>query len=126
MVDGSITTRSYSEDKIRDPALRPLMSKIKVTVDDALEALVPRMAMRILATASDGSQHTVEIVDPKGHPNNPMQDDDIEDKFNAMAQPVIGESRCRDVLAAWWRIRDADSVAALIGLLDLPSRAPKV
>jgi 2-methylcitrate dehydratase len=124
MVDGSITTGSYSEDKIRDPSLRPLMSKITVTVDDALEALVPRMAMRVVATASDDRQHTVEIFDPKGQPNNPMQDHDIEDKFNAMAVPVLGATRCRHALAAWWRIRGADSVAALTGLLDLPSRQP--
>ena len=34
----------------------------------------------------------VEIVDPLGHPDNPMQDNDIEEKFNAMAEPVLGRS----------------------------------
>jgi 2-methylcitrate dehydratase len=126
MVDGSIATRSYSEDKIRDRALRPLMAKITVTVDDALEAMVPKMGMRVLATANDGRQHTVKIVDPKGQPDNPMKDDDIEDKFNAMAVPVLGEGRCRQALAGWWRIRNSESVAALTALLDLPSPPPMV
>jgi 2-methylcitrate dehydratase len=126
MIDGSITTHSYSEDKVRDPALRPLMAKITVTVDDTLEALVPRMALRVLATANDGRQHTVKIIDPKGQPDSPMLDDDIEDKFNAMAVPVLGKDRCRDALAAWWRIRDATSVAALVDRLDLPLRQQKV
>ena len=80
-VDGPITTRSFTEDKVRDPALRPLMSKIKVTVDDALEAMLPRMVLRVVATTMTARSHSVEIVDPLGHPDNPMQDKDIEEKF---------------------------------------------
>ena len=52
LVDGPITTRSsFTDDKVRDPALRPLMAKIKVTVDDALEAMLPRMV-----AAGDGDR----------------------------------------------------------------------
>jgi len=124
LVDGPITTRaSFAPEKVRDPALRPLMAKIVVTVDDSLEAMLPRMAMRVTATARDGRQYSMEIVDPKGQPGNPMQDADIEEKFNAMAEPVLGRERCRRALDRWWAVREADDVAALIGLLDLdPSR----
>jgi 2-methylcitrate dehydratase len=119
-VDGPITTRSsFTDDKVRDPALRPLMSKLKVTVDDALEAMLPRMVLRVTATTTDGSEHKVEIVDPLGHPDNPMQDNDIEEKFNAMAEPVLGADRCRRSLDALWKVRDANNVGALFAMLDL-------
>ena len=95
------------------------MSKLKVTVDDALEAMLPRMVLRVTATATDGSEHKVEIVDPLGHPDNPMQDKDIEEKFNAMAEPVLGADRCRRSLDALWQARDADNVGALFAMLDL-------
>jgi 2-methylcitrate dehydratase len=119
-VDGPITTRSsFTDDKVRDPALRPLMSKLKVTVDDELEAMLPQMVLRVTATATDGSEHKVEIVDPLGHPDNPMQDNDIEEKFNAMAEPVLGADRCRRSLDALWKVRDANNVGALFAMLDL-------
>jgi 2-methylcitrate dehydratase len=121
-VDGPITTRSFTDDKVRDPALRPLMSKLKVTVDDALEAVLPRMVLRITVTATDGKQHSVEIVDPLGHPDNPMQDKDIEAKFSAMAEPVLGPQRCRHALDALWQVRGADDVGALFAMLDLAPR----
>jgi 2-methylcitrate dehydratase len=119
-VDGPITTRSsFTDDKVRDPALRPLMSKLKVTVDDALEAMLPRMVLRVTAITTDGSEHKVEIVDPLGHPDNPMQDNDIEEKFSAMAEPVLGADRCRRSLDALWKARNADNVGALFAMLDL-------
>jgi 2-methylcitrate dehydratase len=121
-VDGPITTRSFTDDKVRDPALRPLMSKLKVTVDDALEAVLPRMVLRITVTATNGKQHSVEIVDPLGHPDNPMQDKDIEAKFSAMAEPVLGPQRCRRALDALWQVRGADDVGALFAMLDLAPR----
>lgn len=123
-VDGPITTHSFTEDKVRDPAIRPLMSKLKVTVDDALEAVLPRMVLRVTATETNGKQHSVEIVDPLGHPDNPLQDKDIEEKFNAMAEPVLEPERCRRSLDAFWKVRDADNIGALFALLDLkPQRA---
>jgi hypothetical protein len=48
-----------------------------------------------------------------------MQDKDIEDKFNAMAEPVLGAERCRQSLAALWKARDAANVGALFAMLDL-------
>jgi 2-methylcitrate dehydratase len=118
-VDGPVTTQSFTADKVLDPAIRPLMSKLKVTVDDALEAMLPRMVLRVTATATDGREHKVEIVDPLGHPDNPMQDRDIEEKFTAMAEPVLGAERCRRSLDALWKTRDAGNVVALFAALDL-------
>ncbi len=118
-MDGPITTRSFTEDKVRDPALRPLMSKLTVTVDDALEAMLPRMVLRVTVTAVNGAQHSVEVVDPLGHPDNPMQDKDIGQKFSAMAEPILGGQRCRSVLGALWQFREASEVATLFSMLDL-------
>lgn len=123
-VDGPITTQSFAPDKVRDRALRPLMAKIKVTVDDALEAMLPRMVLRVTATANDGRSQAVEIVDPLGHPNNPMQDQDIERKFLSMAEPVLTTAHARGALDAFWRVREAGDVGALFARLDLPQDSP--
>jgi 2-methylcitrate dehydratase len=123
LVDGPITIASFADDKVRDPSLRPLMARIKVTVDPALEAMLPTMAMRVIATARDGTVHRVEVVDPKGQPDNPMLDKDVEDKFSAMATPVLGAERCRRALDAWWRVREADTIADLLALLGLHAAA---
>ena len=61
-------------EAVLDPSLRPLMATIKVTVDDAIEAMLPDMALRIVATTHSGARHVVEVGNPLGHPNNPMRE----------------------------------------------------
>jgi len=96
------------------------MQKIKVIPDDAIEALLPeKTLLRVLATTSDGVCHSIEIVNPLGHPDNPMQDHHIEEKFMALAEPVLGEDRSRKALDSWWHVQDAPDIAALMDLLDI-------
>jgi 2-methylcitrate dehydratase len=119
LVDGPIRVSSFSDEKVGDPALRPLMQKIKVIPDDAIEALLPeKTLLRVLATTDDGTNHSVEIVNPLGHPDNPMQDRHIEEKFLALAEPALGQERSRRALDSWRCVEDAPDVAALMDLLD--------
>jgi len=119
LVDGPIRVSSFEENAVRDPALRPLMQKIKVIADEAIEALLPKVRLRVVATTIDGSRHEVQVENPLGHPDNPMQDHDIEEKFLALATPVLGEERSRAALASWWQAADAPNVSALVKMLDL-------
>jgi 2-methylcitrate dehydratase PrpD len=54
-----------------------------------------------------------------GHPNNPMRDEHVGEKFTALAGPVIGERRSADTLARWWRVAEASDLRPLIRQLDL-------
>lgn len=120
LVDGPLRVSSFSDAAVLDPTLRPLMNKIKVIVDDEIEALSrDKTVLRVSATAVNGDQHKIEVVNPLGHPDNPMQDSDIEEKFFALAEPVLGKERCRTTLDRWWQIARAEDVRELIQLLDL-------
>ena len=83
------------------------MAKIKVIPDEAIEALLPEKTLiRVIATTLDGARHSVEVVNPLGHPDNPMQDRHIEEKFMALAdrfsagtlpncaRPLVACARC--------------------------------
>jgi 2-methylcitrate dehydratase len=120
LVDGTIRVASFSDDAVGDASLRPLMAKIKIIPDEAIEALLPEKTLiRVVATALDGTRHAVEVANPLGHPDNPMQDRHIEEKFITLAEPVLGQERCRTALHRWWRVRDAEDVSRLIQLLDV-------
>jgi 2-methylcitrate dehydratase len=119
LIDGTLNVASFRTEAVLDPALRPLMAKIKVTVDDAIEAMLPDMALRIVATTHGGAHHVVEVGNPLGHPNNPMRDEHVGEKFMTLARPVIGEARSAEALARWWRIRDADDMRPLIALVGI-------
>jgi len=123
LVDGPIRVSSFEDVAVRDPVLRPLMAKIKVIPDDAIEALLPeKVLLRVVATSDDGTRHTCEVVNPLGHPDNPMQDRDIEEKFTALAEPVLGGARSHAAWEAWRGTAASPDVAALMNLLDVQSK----
>jgi len=119
LIDGTLNVASFRAEAVLDPALRPLMTKIKVTVDDAIEAMLPDMALRIVATTDRGARHVVEVGNPLGHPNNPMRDEHVGEKFVRLAEPVIGEARSMEALARWWQMRGAPDLRALIKLIGI-------
>ena len=120
LVDGPITVRSFSDKAVQDFSLRPLMAKIKVIPDESIEALLPEKTLiRVKATSISGGSYSIDVVNPLGHPDNPMEDRHIEEKFLALAEPVIGKDRCSSLLDAWWHVHDAQDVSRLIQLLDL-------
>jgi 2-methylcitrate dehydratase PrpD len=98
------------------------MSRIKVIPDDRIEALLPQQTfMRVVATTLDGRRHVVEISNPLGHPDNPMQDRHIEEKFSSLVEPALGKSRCAAALDTWWRLEETTVVSAAMQLLEINS-----
>lgn len=118
LVEDGITLAAFDEAAFRDPALRPLMSKISVRADDAITARFPdTVTMRVKATATNGVVHEVEIVDPRGHPDNPMDDAEIAAKFRALAVPALGAARTAEVLAMLGAIEREASLDRLYRVL---------
>jgi 2-methylcitrate dehydratase len=114
-LDGPLTQHSFSEAAVRDPDLRPLMAKIKVTVDEEIErVLAETVILRVRVTARDGTRYDAEVINPLGHPDNPMRDEHINQKFLGLAEPVLGERRSREALDAWWHVAGWEELLPLL------------
>jgi len=122
LVDGTITAASFDEAAVSDPSLRPLMNKVRVRVDDELEAVYPAtIALRLEVATVGGEHHTIEVRNPLGHDQNPMQDVDIREKFLRAGEPVLGAERARAALDRWWSLPSVATVSEALDCLDLPS-----
>lgn len=120
LVAGGIDVASFTSEAYLDPSLRPLMAKIAVRQDDAVEKLFPAaVVMRVTATSRAGKEHFIEIVDPRGNPRNPMDDGEIADKFLRLAVPALGKDKAEAALAMLWRIERETSLAPLFRLIAL-------
>jgi 2-methylcitrate dehydratase len=119
LVDGTINAASFEESAYLDPNLRPLMAKVRVRVDDAMEAVYPgTVLMRVDATTSKGQRHSIEIRNPLGHEENPMTDADTRSKFLAAAEPALGAGRARSALERWWDLPHVSNISEALDLLD--------
>lgn len=76
----------FSIEHINDSRIISLLKKIKVLADEKLSALVPHKRVAILNIyTNDGRRYTEEVEFPKGEPENPLSDKEIEEKFIALA-----------------------------------------
>jgi 2-methylcitrate dehydratase len=122
LVDGTITLAAFEERGYRDPALRPLMSKIRVHIDREVDSIYPKtISMKIKATTRGGRSLELWPRDPLGHLRNPMKDKDVTAKFVRTVEPVLGNARAAAILERWWRISEAssDDLASAMSLLQL-------
>jgi 2-methylcitrate dehydratase len=122
MVDGTITLAAFEKAAYRDPALRPLMNKIRVYIDKEVDSIYPKtISMKIRATKNDGEVINLWPRDPLGHINKPMTDDDVRKKFAQTVEPVYGHEKTARVLDRWWRIREASppEVSEALTLLNI-------
>ena len=118
--DGAITVGSFDETAYLDATLRPLMAKISVAKDDAIDAVYPaRVILRLTVRRKSGASAAIEIVNPRGHAQNKMDDGEITAKFTALAEPVLGKERAADALEQMWRMERAPSVVKFLDGLTI-------
>jgi 2-methylcitrate dehydratase len=72
------------------------MDKIKVVPNQEFESLFPKFQpSQVTITLKDGKSHTQRVDVPKGDPRDPMTEDEIAVKFNALGEDVVGRKACK-------------------------------
>lgn len=95
LVDGMVTPLQFTQERIDDPNLIPVMDKVKVVANEEFEALFPEFQpSRVTITLMDGRSFSARVDVPKGDPRDPMTEDEIAVKFNALGRDVVGEENC--------------------------------
>ena len=130
---GDVAARDYTEDRIADPETLAFIPRIKVFVDDELEAMGPafRHAARVTVRTADGRTLKREVLNRRGSPENPVTREDVERKFAAnlagiLAPAEIDRLKSARALARYaaQRRRDREDPLAgpLIGRMPLAHR----
>jgi 2-methylcitrate dehydratase len=116
--DGAVTPASFTLDRIRDPALRPLIASMKIEEDADFTRRFPLESnCRMEVTTTSGQRLVAETVYPKGHQRNPLQDAEVEAKFRQLSQGVLREAQCRAALAQLWSLEQAPNLQQLFDCL---------
>jgi 2-methylcitrate dehydratase len=119
LTQGGVGINAFTPDQYLDPAVRPLMAKVSVQVDDDLEEKFPEtVVLRATAKTRAGAEHRVEIVNPLGHEDNPLTPAQFSAKFMGLAQPSLGAVRSTETLQALLEIAEAEDVRTTLNLLN--------
>lgn len=114
MIHGSVRLSAFTPQRLADPDIRMLMSRIRLSVDAELDGRFPgQRAARVKIKAADGRE--LEYLQPtrKGDPEQPLTDDDLSGKFMELAAPVLGHGRAQELLQRLWGLEERDGVRGL-------------
>jgi len=120
LLEGKIDNSTYSEKKFRDPKILEFLKKITVVEDKSLSARYPEaVANRVTAKLSSGKVVSKQVDYHKGHPKNPMSDDEVEEKFRRLTRKYLDKNRAARILDSVWNLEKAKDISKVISLLTL-------
>ena len=116
IVDRQVTPRQLEQDRIMDARIRAQLEKVEVVADPGIEAVFPELQrVHVTVETTDGRTLEKQLDYPKGDPRNPLTDAEIEEKFTALAEPVLSAGARERLVET---VRGLDSLDSVTTLLD--------
>ena len=119
LVVGHADVEAFGDAARADARIRELAGRVRVTAD---AEMTPRRSdyptSRLRVRLRDGRMLEAETGVVLGDAENPISSDEVVDKFEALAEPVVGAARTERIVAAVLSLEDVKNVAQLGRLLS--------
>jgi 2-methylcitrate dehydratase PrpD len=111
---GRCGLEDFTSEKLSDPVILDLMSRVNLVVDEGLDTLHPARWPAVVEIKTHGGQVYQGRTDfPRGDPENPVSEGELVTKFRSLAAPAWGESRVRELTSAVLELEKVEDVAVL-------------
>jgi len=121
LIDGEVTEKQFQPERFTDPTIWKFLEEVTVQRNDELSALYATAVANIVhVTLRDGRVLTKRVDYPLGNALNPVSDQQLEGKFNALVVPEVGEEGARKILAAGWKLDEAKNPTELMKAAKMP------
>jgi 2-methylcitrate dehydratase PrpD len=112
LLNGQAGPGQFSDDAVRDPKLRDLRGRVEVIPDPQCKAGEAKITVQ---TKSRGPLVS-EVPIQKGYATNPLTDDDVKEKFLALAEPILGPTRAQRAVNLVYSLETLDDAGDLARL----------
>jgi 2-methylcitrate dehydratase len=118
LVDRRVTPAQFTMERIMDPVIRAQLNKVEVVADPEIERVFPALQRVVVnITTTDGHTVSKQLDFPKGDPRNPLTDQEIEEKFSALAEGVLSPAAQKKLKDAIWNLEKFGTVRRLMALM---------
>ena len=117
----------FSEEQLHNPKLREVMGKITIQAEPEFSAKYPRgFVSHLKLKTKSGKEYEDFIIYPKGHPDRPVEDKEIRDKYLSLASYTWPVAKAEKVFKIVMDLDKAETVNELTANLagaDMSSAA---
>ncbi|HKN17576.1 MAG TPA: MmgE/PrpD family protein [Candidatus Sulfotelmatobacter sp.] len=118
LVERQVTPVQFTMEKIMDAKIRAQLKKVEVVADPEIERVFPALQRVVVnITTTDGRALSKQLDFPKGDPRNPLTDQEVEEKFAALAEGVLSTGSQKKLKEAIWNLEGNHSVCKLMALM---------
>lgn len=117
LVDGQVTPAQFEAERIMNSDIRAQLGKVEVVADPEIEKVFPAL-QRVIVTikTGDGREFTKELDYPKGDPRNPLTDEEVAGKFDALAAPILSSEKRQRIKDTVWNLDTLGTISELMNL----------
>jgi 2-methylcitrate dehydratase len=127
LVERQVTPAQFAMEKILDPKIREQLRKVEVVADPEIEKVFPALQRVIVnIDTTDGRKFSKQLDYPKGDPRNPLTDQEVGEKFSALAEGVLSPNAQNRVKEAIWKLERVASISDLMALMQADMAKAKV
>ena len=112
LIFGQASENEYADDIVNRADVVALRAKVNVTTD----ASIKEASVDLLATLTNGKEIHIYVENAIGSLENPMSDRQLEQKFIALTEPVIGKAKTNLLISAVWKLGDAPDLKNILHL----------
>jgi 2-methylcitrate dehydratase PrpD len=114
LLDGKLEIDTFTDAKENEQQVQQALSKVQVIVDESIPEPGPYCPVSV--ELKDGSRFSYTARIAKGHPENPMTEEEVLNKFRSNAKPVLSQESSEAVIA---KVRNLEAVANVRELVAL-------
>lgn len=116
IMDRRVGPDQYTPKKLKDPRVREMIDRVRIEKAPSLDRFGGQAGITEIRT-KQGVTYKRRVEYPKGHPRNPMTDQDLEDKFRTMAEKFMTSKQIRKVIDTVCEMEKLENVNKLMKTL---------
>jgi 2-methylcitrate dehydratase PrpD len=119
LAEGRVDFGSFTDGEVANGETRELMERVAMVVDPGLPEGVEQHAWsRVTVRLRDGRTLSTEPRGARGHPDTPLSDAALRDKFLACAQTVLTQDEAAGIAEQIGHLEDIPDIRALTSRLE--------
>ena len=118
-MDNVLSLEQFSQDKITDPKALDLAKRVHFVLDEGINKVYPLEWPSIVEIVMvDGAKYKARVDVPRGSGERPLTWPEVQDKYRALALPVLKDKKAERVIEIIDTLEDASDLEELRQLMS--------
>jgi 2-methylcitrate dehydratase PrpD len=117
ILDGKLELATFTNERVNQSQVQEAFSKVQVNSDESIPEPGPYCPVSVELKNGTKLSYTAKVA--KGHPDNPMSESEVLDKFRGNAKLAIAEQQTEAVISAVNQLESVGKIKSIVELLTL-------